>query len=195
MNWNTNKAIKKNKKELFDDFFNFLKLAGKDMNDKKYFRLEIAGSVNSKQFELNYCFELYHKIRSKMDENYPLTINGEVDKRGHEIISNLVGDVRPDFIVHKPKSMNQNLVVMEVKPFKNGTIDDLDEDVNKLKKFIYKAKYFRGIMLVFSNENIDDPPDNIKEKMKFLKGRIRSKLLFVWHGGVGFEPKILNFKN
>lgn len=63
-----------------------------------------------------YCYELYHQLRLALPANFLYTLQGEVDKMGHPIIT---GGVKPDFILHKSGTMNDNFLVIEVKPLNN----------------------------------------------------------------------------
>jgi hypothetical protein len=36
-----------------------------------------------------YCYERYHQLRARWPSTSPFTLNGEVDKRGHEILRSL----------------------------------------------------------------------------------------------------------
>lgn len=178
---------------LLKKFLEMLKQAGKEMIDENCFKLEIAGSDNSKQFERSYCYELYHHLKSLMKDVFPLKLHPEINKANHPIISVSVGKVIPDFIIHEPNEMDQNLIVIEVKPYRNGNIKGMEEDVEKLNGFIKNAGYYRGIMYIFSNENLREPPDRIKSEMMYLRRNVGNKLLFVWHGGPGLEPNIVTF--
>ncbi len=75
-------------------------------------------------------------------------LDGEADKSGHPIIKKYAGKVIPDFIVHIPESMEQNLVVMEVKPIV-GAKKGIIKDVNNLSKFLRPGiDYYRAIFLI-----------------------------------------------
>lgn len=143
--------------------------------------------------ERAYCYELYHQLRWQLPTScadFPYVLHGEVDKRGHEAITRLLDQYRlpddtkarnPDYIVHKPGSMDDgaNLVVIEVKPA-GAKHDVLKRDLHKLHAFVATLGYYHGIMLVFGQE-VDGwpPPDLVSpEGVRVL-----------WHKEVGHEPQ------
>jgi hypothetical protein len=121
----------RNKKQDFDDFLILLNVACKDMNDSHYFQIEEAGSNNLKYRERVYCYELYHHLRCKLTDKYYYKLDGELDKAGHPFIE---GGVKPDFVVQKPKSMDDNLVIIEVKPISKER-SSIINDMEKIKEF------------------------------------------------------------
>ena len=115
----------------FKQFIECLEKAGSRM-DRHYFQLEVAGSEESIYRERVYCYELYHQLRCAIGDSFGYKLDGEVDKAGHPIIRQDLGPKKPDFIVHVPREMNRNLVVIEVKPV---TVEnnELARDLEKLK--------------------------------------------------------------
>ena len=156
---------KKNEKEdSFRKFLDCLMDACKNISEN-YFQLNVSQvDKHSKKIfrERIYCYELYHQLRTILEDKfkYRYTLHGEVDKRGHEIISK---NYVPDFIVHSPGCMEKNLIVIEVKILKKNT--KLKYDVDKIKYFINEANYFKGIMLLFG----DSEKNTIENKIKLTK--------------------------
>ena len=112
---------------------NWLKCASAQISSE-YFHLPVAGQPNKKFRERVYCYELYHRWRQHWPENFPYSLCGEVDKRGHPLIKGkYLKSSIPDFLVHVPRSMD-NLLVMEVKPAYR-TATDLVKDLKKLTAF------------------------------------------------------------
>jgi len=170
----------------FKQFVECLKKTGRRI-DGHYFQLDVAGSEESIYRERVYCYELYHQIRCVIGDSFPYKLDGEVDKGGHPIIQPELGRKKPDFIVHVPRKMNRNLVVIEVKPVTvKSTMDKLREDLKTLKGFLNKAKYYRAIMLIYGDGKSDLPNEIPDEVKKFREGRV----LLVWHQGPGEEPVI-----
>jgi len=96
--------------------------------------------------------------------------------------------VKPDFVIHVPGKMEQNLVVIEVKlvTVKNNT-KELRNDFDKLKRFISKAKYYRALMLICGNVN-GNLPQNIEKEIKCFQDK---KIITLWHYKPNEEPKII----
>jgi len=106
--------------EKLKEFLRALKEASGNIGEY-YFKVAMANLKGYRFRERVYCYELYHRLRLALppDAIFPYTLQGEMDKDGHPIIHKVVGAVKPDFILHKPGTMNDNLLVIEVKPLKN----------------------------------------------------------------------------
>ncbi len=76
-------------------------------------------------------------------------LNGEVDKSGHALLEQwgFKGE-KPDLLVHGPGHMADNHAVIEVKP---STVDHrgIVKDLTKLALFRSRARYQRGIYLIY----------------------------------------------
>ena len=83
--------------------------------ESHYFQLPVAGDERPIFRERVYCYELYHQLRCTLVDDFPYVLDGEVDKAGHPILRTELGAKKPDFIVHMPGQMDQNLVVIEVR--------------------------------------------------------------------------------
>jgi hypothetical protein len=83
----------------------------------EYFKLPIADMTEEEAAyrERVYCYELYHRWRCHWPDGFSCSLHGEVDKSGHSLIPD---SPKPDFLVHVPGSMENNLLVMEVKTCK-----------------------------------------------------------------------------
>jgi hypothetical protein len=170
------------------DFQQFLKCLMKAMQniDSHYFQLHFAGSDELKYRERVYCYELYHQLRLLSGDDFPYKLDGELDKQGHAIIS---GKKKPDFVIHVPGEMGQNLVVIEVKTvYVKDKIRELKEDIDKLKMFITsKVSYYRAIMLIYGNIN-GDLPQNIKQEIGCIQDE---KIIIIWHCKPNKKPMII----
>ena len=172
------------------DFQQFLKCLMKAMQniDSHYFQLPVATKDKLELIyrERVYCYELYHQLRLLLGDDFPYKLDGELDKQGHAIIS---GRKKPDFVIHVPGEMGQNLVVIEVKTvYVKDKIRELKEDIDKLKMFITsKASYYRAIMLIYGNAN-GNLPQNIKQEIESIQDK---KIITLWHYTLNKKPKII----
>ena len=173
------------------DFQQFLKFLMKAMQniEAHYFQLHFAGNGNNelKYRERVYCYELYHQLRLLLGDDFPYKLDGELDKQGHAIIS---VKKKPDFVIHVPGEMGQNLVVIEVKTLVavKGDMNKLRNDFGKLERFISKeAKYYRAIMLIYGSIN-GDLPQNIRQEIESIQNK---KIIILWHDSPNKKPKII----
>jgi hypothetical protein len=114
-----------------------------------YFRTPVAGSAEEQARERLFCYELYHHLRMACDDaDFDYWIGGELDKRGHPLIR---GNYIPDLLIHEPGDMGSNLCIIEVKHADAGA-SDLNADLDKLKEFVTKYRYYGGILLVFGGD-------------------------------------------
>lgn len=120
-----------------------------------YFNLQVATTEATIYRERVYCYELYHQLRRVLPIDFPFTLQGEIDKRNHPIISKVCGAIKPDFLVHTPGNMeNSNLVVAEVKSVRN--VRKLRKDFKTLRCMTsLENGYFRGISILFGQNNDD----------------------------------------
>jgi hypothetical protein len=123
--------------------------------DPAYFELERYKDVPAIR-ERVYCYELYHQLRAGLKPNFKYKLHGEIDKSGHDWIINLFGGLcpNPDFVVHTPGD-RFNLAVIEVKRSKSH-IGEIKDDIQKLLTFIKKVNYYRGILLIFGPDEIEN---------------------------------------
>jgi len=89
---------------------------------------------------------------------------GELDKSGHPYIrGNSLDRVKPDFLVHKPLSMTQNLVAIEVKPVARvqGVArtrkrvvaqGEIEKDLKTLTAFCRCGSYRHAIYLIYGDD-------------------------------------------
>lgn len=158
-------------------FKDYIKKACERIDDH-YFQLTVANTKNRIYRERVYCYELYHQLRCMLGENYPYKLYGEIDKSGHPNRFIGEGAKKPDFIFHEPGNMNRNLVIMEIKNInRRGILVEIKNDLRKIKTFINKAKYFKGIMLIYGSDN----SDLTKEIVKTIKNHSCNKILVLWH--------------
>ena len=173
------------KEKYFQHFLECLMKAIKRI-DTHYTHLFVAENDKEIYRERVYCYELYHQLRFILGDSFPYKLDGELDKSGHTCYPN--GE-KPDFVIHVPGKMEQNLLVIEVKPVTvvEKVITKLRDDFEKLGKFISTAKYYRAIMLIYSSGN-DNLPQNIEKEIKLFQDR---KIITLWHYKPNEEPKII----
>ena len=173
------------KKKYFQQFLECLMKAIKRI-DTHYTQLLVAGSDKPIYRERVYCYELYHQLRCILGDAFPYKLDGELDKRSHLCYPD--GE-KPDFVIHVPGKMEQNLVVIEVKPVTvKDKIKELRKDFDKLKMFISNDNYYRAIMLIYGNVN-GDLPQNIKKEIESVRDE---HILVLWHYELNKEPKIIS---
>ncbi len=163
----------------FQHFVECLKEAGARI-EEHYFKLREAGSEEQIYRERVYCYEIYHQLRNALGNNFRYELDGELDKRGHEIIQ---GDQKPDFVVHEPGTMDRNLVVIEVKPV-TVTVQKLEKDLCKLKGFLDRAEYYRAIILIYG----DGDQAAKLQQVKSLAQEYDQRIIVIWHKGHGETP-------
>lgn len=123
-----------------------------------YFQLPIAELEDPRYRERVYCYELYHQLRLGWRDDEQLRefeLCGEVDKSGHPLIRGTpyLDRAKPDFLVHVPRTMTKNLLVVEVKPITTSPTDFVT-DVNKVAAFLSDGgEYIAAVCLVYG----DDP--------------------------------------
>jgi len=113
-----------------------------------YFQLPVAGKEEPLFRERVYCYELYHQMRCCWPA-VPHLITGEVDKNGHPWIYDGPLDYsKPDFTIHIPGRMADNLLVIEVKA-KNPADEQILTDLLKLTGYCRTANYFAAYYLIY----------------------------------------------
>lgn len=84
-------------------------------------------------------------------DNYLYSLSGEVDKNGHpHIRGNGLDNTKPDFLVHIPGTMTENLLVMEVKP-DNAQLGGVEKDLTTLTAYRRFGQYRNAIYLIYGN--------------------------------------------
>lgn len=175
--------------EFLEEQFNIfletlLKATAKMPNE--YFKIQVASEEEAIYRERSYCYELYHKIKLELPKDFEFTLSGELDKKGHPIISQKCGEIIPDFLVHIPGEMEtgDNLVIIEVKSIKSAKLNSKDNGL-LLKDFetIYrmttlKNGYYKGIILIYGYEDIE-AQNRIKKV--FSKICDTNKVLLIFH--------------
>lgn len=118
--------------------------------EQMYFQLNVDGGDPVFR-ERVYCYELYHQMRCKWPLQSPYSLNGELDKKSHPILSQLGADnSKPDLLVHTPGHMYGNYAIIEVKH--STRANGIRKDLSTLDLFVSKVGYQRAIYLIYGHE-------------------------------------------
>jgi len=129
----------------------YLDLVADALSDitQPYFMLATTYEPSGIVRERVFCYELYHKMRLKLGNDSRLSLNGEIDKRGH--VDFEPGDQKnPDFVFHIPGTHEGNTIAMEVK----GRIDrpaNIVADFRTLLTFCKKYSYQAGLFALYNH--------------------------------------------
>ncbi|MBX3043466.1 MAG: hypothetical protein KIT33_05110 [Candidatus Kapabacteria bacterium] len=169
-----------NQEEQFNIFLESL-LKATEKIPEGYFMIPVASKEEAIYRERSYCYELYHNIKLELPNDFNFTLSGELDKKGHPIISQKCGEIIPDFLVHRPGKMGleDNFVIIEVKSIKNTDDNEISKDFRKLKCMTeIENGYYRGIHLIYG---YDDSESGIKIKEIYKKKCNTEKVLLIFH--------------
>ncbi len=174
----------------FLEFFDMLiRATGKV--EGHYFEVIAAGEEDSKYLERVYCYELYHRIREMMPLGYAYVLDGELDKAGNPLVRQNVGPRKPDFIVHVPREMGDNLAVMEVKSAR-ASWNDIGKDLEVLNSFVTRAGYHRAIYLIYGEARRGIEPFRVA--LRELRDEVREdRVELVWHRTPGDEATVVEY--
>ncbi len=144
----------------YDDIKSQIIISMKNVEQQYYTPLVAKSELTSDTIkrERNYCYELYHQLRSNkilmemIKENY--TFSSEIDKRGHELFED---DLIPDFILHRPGKMSfenkDNLLVIEVKVvLDSNSYDGIAKDFYNLSLMLSEYGYQYGIFILINHD-------------------------------------------
>lgn len=139
---------------------NLIEQALNNMTDN-YFRLTTTYEPTGIVRERVFCYELYHQIRLRQPNNHNLSLNGEIDKRGH-VDFDIEDRKNPDFVFHIPGEHHGNTLICEVK----GILDrsrGIVKDFETISLFISKYGYLAGVFVLY-NHSLEELRDYIIEK-------------------------------
>jgi len=193
--------VETRKEEELKEFLRALEKASRNI-EEYYFKVAMANLEGHRFRERVYCYELYHQLRLALPANFPYTLQGEMDKMKHPIIT---GGVKPDFILHKPGTMNDNLLVIEVKPLNNTRSRQIKKDLDTLTEFLDLEKgYYCAIYLIYGTLKRKD--EGISKIIKAYQdynqdfnrpnrlNKYKNKLLLLWHKTVGQPAERYNWE-
>jgi hypothetical protein len=117
---------------------------------QEYYHLQTTYEPSGIVRERVFCYELYHQIRSQMTPCHKLSLNGEIDKRGHKDFE-CKDWKNPDFVFHIPGTNEHNTIVIEVKGKLSGYESEIMDDLQTLLTFISKYGYTAGIFILYNH--------------------------------------------
>lgn len=142
-----------------------------------YFQLPIAGREDPVFRERVCSYELYHQLRTLLARDRELAayaLSGEIDKQGHPIIH----PCAPDFLLHIPGTMGENLVAIEVKPF-NADQAGIQKDRQTLEYFVTDVGYQCGVQLVYGGDR-----DALQRFINVYRD-VNERVTLFWHPAPG----------
>ena len=158
-----------------------------------YFKLITNYKPSGIVRERVFCYELYHQIRKRMT-GLDLTINGEIDKRGHpDFVPG--GSKNPDFVFHKPGSNEDNTLVIEVKGKLKS--DAIENDFNKIITFIEEYNYKAGVFVLY-NYSLERLKQRAGQVLRNYNNRPSANsvhILAIEHPGMNCEELLLSESN
>ncbi len=143
---------------------------------QNYFKLETTYEPSGIVRERVFCYELYHQLRLVLGDNHKLTLNGEIDKRGHRDFRE--EDMKnPDFVFHIPGQHEGNTVIFEVKG--NLDTDGIIKDFETMTTFVSNYKYKAGVFLLY-NHTLSELLHRLGDKFnEFINSKIADKLFVI----------------
>jgi hypothetical protein len=123
-----------------------------------------------------------------------LTLNGEIDKRGH--IDFAPKDQKnPDFVFHIPGTHEGNTLVIEVK----GKLepDDIEKDFNTITTFIEEYEYTAGVFVLYNHsiERLKQRAGQVLRKYNSRPSASSVHILAIEHPGMDCEELLLSESN
>jgi hypothetical protein len=169
-------------------------LEATELLEGRYFQLAVAGQMRPAVRERAYCYELYHQLRLALPDeaDFPFALHGEVDKRGHPLLDQVLGGLNPDLIVHTPgqQGPNSNLAIVEVKAC-GAFGNPVTKDADSLTAFIEQAAYFKGAALIFGGDRagLERHIRTVFPNARHLHDRIA----IYWHSQVGQPAEVIDW--
>jgi hypothetical protein len=124
---------------------------------------EPAGIVRERVF----CYELYHQARLSMKRGDKLSLNGEIDKRGHYDFKKR-HQKNPDFVFHTPGTHAGNTLVVEVKGTLASTAG-IRKDICTLVRFVESYDYSAGVFVLY-NHSFGELPVKCADGLHLIHG-------------------------
>ncbi|WP_090138396.1 hypothetical protein [Limnohabitans sp. DM1] len=163
-------------------FYDILVAATENIS-RQYFSTKIIVDdyIKSVYRERIYCYELYHQIRLKLKCDLTMGFYGEYDKSGSSLYErSALNRIKPDFLIHSPGNVEENLLAMEVKS-SDAKRRDIKSDINKLIKLKESHNFKFCIYLIYG--------DNALEKggaaAEFVGDKFKSEIKIFIHRKAG----------
>lgn len=115
-----------------------------------YFNLATTYEPSGIVRERVFCYEFYHQVRLLMTDDFPISLNGEIDKRGHPDFKTK-DRKNPDFVFHIPGKHEGNTIVIEVKGRLDYPEREILGDFKTLLTFVKNYNYQSGIFILYNN--------------------------------------------
>lgn len=151
-----------------------------------YFQLPVAGAHAPVYRERVYCYELFHQLRT-LPSRSEIIVTPEPDKRGHPLVST---NVNPDFLFHRPGTMDRNLAILEVK-MSTARGNDQEKDIATLDEFMSKYDYYGGIWLVVGEMDRKELTASFGVRFWRRFHRHQARTCLLWQGAEGRLPCIV----
>ena len=148
---------------------------------------EPSGIVRERVF----CYELYHQLRLILGNSNMLTLNGEIDKRGHQDFKT-EDRKNPDFVFHIPGQHKGNTIVFEVKG--NLITDGIIKDFETIHTFVSSYQYQAGVFLLYNytlSDLLKELGDNLK---KFINSKYASQIYIITLPEAQKVEQVINLK-
>lgn len=151
-----------------------LKAAGQVTQN--YFKLTTTYEPSGIVRERVFCYELYHQLRCVLGDSHKLTLNGEIDKRGHQDFKE-EDRKNPDFVFHIPGQHKGNTIIFEVKG--NLDFDGIIKDFETMTTFVSSYQYQAGVFLLY-NYTLKDLLDGMGSGLnRFIDSTIADQLFVI----------------
>ncbi|HRN95285.1 MAG TPA: hypothetical protein PL084_11235 [Chitinophagales bacterium] len=143
---------------------------------QNYFKLTTTYEPSGIVRERVFCYELYHQLRLVLGNNHRLTLNGEIDKRGHRDFKE-EDRKNPDFVFHIPGEHKGNTIIFEVKG--NLDVEGITKDFDTMTTFVSSYQYQAGVFLLY-NHTLNELVKALGNKFdRYLNSKIADKLFVV----------------
>jgi len=143
----------------------------------EYFKLATTYEPSGIVRERVFCYELYHLIRCQMSPDDPISLNGEIDKRGH--IDFATADRKnPDFIFHIPGTHIGNTIILEVKGTLSIAPAEIEDDLSTILIFISKYGYSGGIFLLY-NHTLRELIERLGDRIEVFRNHPASRFVTI----------------
>ena len=143
---------------------------------QNYFKLTTTYEPSGIVRERVFCYELYHQLRLVLGNNHKLTLNGEIDKRGHRDFKE-EDRKNPDFVFHIPGQHKGNTIIIEVKG--KLDFDGIIKDFETMTTFVSSYQYQAGVFLLY-NDTFNDLLSGLGNKFdKFINSKIADQLFVI----------------
>jgi hypothetical protein len=131
-----------------------------------YFRLPTTYDRRGIIRERVFYYELYHQVRLLVGGSETLSLNGEIDKRGH-VDFQREDQKNPDFVWHIPGTHRGNILVIQVKGTLRLGKAKYVADLRTLLRFVTRYHYRAGVFLLYNHTD-----EELKEKLGITLNRL-----------------------